>query len=286
VVRLDVERGDEAPRTRHRLRLFADEPTECAPFFALFALSLRSSFLPALTLTLLPRRPPGGRERGQGSGFVIDGPRGHVLTNAHVVAGARRVRVTFTDGRTFEARVLGVDAVTDLALLALHTSPVSASSDDAADAAALRTDARIAAQLLPAAPLGDSRALEVGDWVVAVGNPFGLDNSVTLGIVSALRRTAAEVGIPDKRLDFIQTDAAINPGNSGGPLVNEFGEVVGISTAIRADAEGIGFGIPINTAKRVVDRLAAGRPVQHPYLGIQVRERIHAGAGGPFFGVC
>jgi S1-C subfamily serine protease len=194
---------------------------------------------------------------------VVDGVRGHVLTNAHVVAGARRVRVTFTDGRTLEARVLGVDAVTDLALLELQTTPIESASHFA-------HDARIGAQALPAAPLGDSRALEVGDWVVAVGNPFGLDNSVTLGIVSALRRTAAEVGIPDKRLDFIQTDAAINPGNSGGPLVNEFGEVVGISTAIRADAEGIGFAIPINTAKRVVETLAAGRPVQHPYLGIQV----------------
>ncbi len=208
---------------------------------------------------------------------MVDGARGHVLTNAHVVAGARRVRVTFTDGRTLEARVLGVDAVTDLALLELQTTPASAG--DASSAANDDASSRIAAQTLPAAPLGDSRALEVGDWVVAVGNPFGLDNSVTLGIVSALRRTAAEVGIPDKRLDFIQTDAAINPGNSGGPLVNEFGEVIGISTAIRADAEGIGFAIPINTAKRVVETLAAGRPVQHPYLGIQVRAVCVCAAG-------
>lgn len=197
---------------------------------------------------------PSAHERGQGSGFVVDGARGHVLTNAHVVAGARAVRVTFTDGRTFDAAVLGADEVTDIALLSISACGGAAQAP------------------LPAAPpLGDSGALDVGDWVVAVGNPFGLDSSVTLGIVSALRRSAAEVGIPDKRLAFIQTDAAINPGNSGGPLVNEFGEVVGLSTAIRADAEGIGFAIPINTARAVADALAAGRPVHHPYLGIQVR---------------
>jgi S1-C subfamily serine protease len=196
---------------------------------------------------------------------VVDGARGHILTNAHVVNGATAMRVTFTDGRTFEARLLGSDDVTDLALLAVvpPRSPAGAAAEDVADA--------IAALALPQAPLGDSRCLDVGDWVVAVGNPVGLDSSVTLGIVSALRRSAAEVGIPDKRLDFIQTDAAINPGNSGGPLVNEFGEVVGISTAIRADAEGIGFAIPINTAKGVAAALAEGRPVQHPYLGIQAR---------------
>jgi hypothetical protein len=178
------------------------------------------------------------------------------------------MRVTFTDGRTFEARLLGSDDVTDLALLAVvpPRAPAGAAAEDVADA--------IAALALPQAPLGDSPCLDVGDWVVAVGNPVGLDSSVTLGIVSALRRSAAEVGIPDKRLDFIQTDAAINPGNSGGPLVNEFGEVVGISTAIRADAEGIGFAIPINTAKGVAAALAEGRPVQHPYLGIQARFHV------------
>ena len=204
--------------------------------------------------------------------MVIDGSKGHILTNAHVVAGATAMRVTFTDGRIFEARLLGSDDVTDLALLVVvpPRSAYAPSADVTPDDAAA-TAAAIAALALPQAPLGDSRGLDVGDWVVAVGNPVGLDSSVTLGIVSALRRSAAEVGIPDKRLDFIQTDAAINPGNSGGPLVNEFGEVVGISTAIRADAEGIGFAIPINTAKGVAEALAEGRPVQHPYLGIQAR---------------
>jgi len=218
---------------------------------------------------------------------VIDGLKGHILTNAHVVAGATAMRVTFTDGRTFEARLLGSDDVTDLALLAVvpprsanaHAPAAAAAPDDAA-----ATAAAIAALALPQAPLGDSRGLDVGDWVVAVGNPVGLDSSVTLGIVSALRRSAAEVGIPDKRLDFIQTDAAINPGNSGGPLVNEFAEVVGISTAIRADAEGIGFAIPINTAKGVAEALAEGRPVQHPYLGIQARYSSRLTCGGAWNG--
>jgi S1-C subfamily serine protease len=152
-------------------------------------------------------------------------------------------------------RLLGSDAVTDLALLVVVPESAAeaawegseASSRDE-DGAAQAAAAAVAALKLPQAPLGDSCSLDVGDWVVAVGNPVGLDSSVTLGIVSALRRSAAEVGIPGKRMDFIQTDAAINPGNSGGPLVNEFGEVVGISSAIRADAEGIGFAIPINTA--------------------------------------
>ncbi|MEO0737188.1 MAG: PDZ domain-containing protein, partial [Cyanobacteria bacterium J06649_12] len=110
------------------------------------------------------------------------------------------------------------------------------------------------------------------DWAIAVGNPLGLDNTVTLGIVSTLKRSSATVGIPDKRLDFIQTDAAINPGNSGGPLLNSQGEVIGINTAIRADAMGIGFAIPINKAKSIQDQLARGERIAHPYLGIQIAD--------------
>jgi S1-C subfamily serine protease len=110
----------------------------------------------------------------------------------------------------------------------------------------------------------------VGDWAIAVGNPLGLDNTVTLGIVSTLQRSSAQVGIPDKRLDFIQTDAAINPGNSGGPLLNQQGEVIGINTAIRPDAMGIGFAIPVNQAKAISVQLARGEKVTHPYLGIRM----------------
>lgn len=187
------------------------------------------------------------RQRGQGSGFIIDS-NGIVLTNAHVVSGADRVQVTLKDGRTFEGKVLGTDRITDLAVVEI---------DDPE-------------QQLPVAPLGDSDHVQVGDWAIAVGNPLGLDNTVTLGIISTLNRPSSEVGIPDKRVDFIQTDAAINPGNSGGPLLNDRGEVIGINTAIRANAMGIGFAIPINKAKAIQGQLAKGEKVAHPYIGVQI----------------
>lgn len=193
------------------------------------------------------RVPQEERLRGQGSGFIIDGS-GDILTNAHVVDEADRVTVTLKDGRTFEGTVEGVDEVTDMAVV-----KVDAGND-----------------ALPTATLGDSEQVQVGDWAIAVGNPLGLDNTVTLGIVSTLKRSSATVGIPDKRLDFIQTDAAINPGNSGGPLLNAQGDVIGINTAIRADAMGIGFAIPINKAKEIKDRLSRGERIAHPYLGVQI----------------
>jgi S1-C subfamily serine protease len=192
---------------------------------------------------------PQGEERlrGQGSGFIIDAS-GVILTNAHVVDNADRVTVTLKDGRTFEGEVRGADEVTDLAVVKIA----------------------VAGGGLPVAPLGDSEQVQVGDWAIAVGNPLGLDNTVTLGIVSTLNRSSALVGIPDKRLEFIQTDAAINPGNSGGPLLSAQGEVIGINTAIRANASGIGFAIPINKAKEITPQLARGERVVHPYLGIQI----------------
>jgi S1-C subfamily serine protease len=183
--------------------------------------------------------------RGQGSGFLID-KSGVILTNSHVVNGADKVTVTLKDGRTFEGKVRGSDDVTDLAVVKVNGSD------------------------LPAAPLGDSDSTAVGDWAIAVGNPLGLDNTVTLGIVSTLHRSSAQIGMSDKRIDFIQTDAAINPGNSGGPLLNDRGEVIGINTAIRADAMGIGFAIPINKAKSIKDALAKGEKIPHPYLGVQM----------------
>lgn len=194
--------------------------------------------------TQLPRQE---RLRGQGSGFVID-KSGTVLTNAHVVDRADRVTVTLNDGSIFPGEVLGTDEVTDLAVVKINTKGVN----------------------VPVAALGDSDAVKVGDWAIAVGNPLGFDNTVTLGIISTLKRSSAAVGIPDKRLDFIQTDAAINPGNSGGPLLNGLGEVIGINTAIRADAMGIGFAIPINKAKAIYAQLAKGEKVSHPFLGIQM----------------
>ncbi len=183
--------------------------------------------------------------RGQGSGFLID-KSGVLLTNSHVVNGADKVTVTLKDGRKFEGKVRGVDEVTDLAVVKIEGND------------------------LPVAILGVSTDVQVGDWAIAVGNPLGLDNTVTLGIVSTLKRSSVSIGIPDKRLDFIQTDAAINPGNSGGPLLNDNGEVIGINTAIRADAMGIGFAIPIDKAKELKDQLARGEKIRHPYLGVQM----------------
>jgi S1-C subfamily serine protease len=183
--------------------------------------------------------------KGTGSGFIIS-TDGKIVTNAHVVAGADRVKVTLKDGRVLEGKVVGIDRVTDVAVL------------------------RVDAQNLPVVKLGDSDRLVQGEWTIAIGNPLGLDNTVTVGIVSATGRTSSQVGIPEKRVNFIQTDAAINPGNSGGPLLNARGEVIGINTAIRANAQGLGFAIPIQTAKRISTELFATGKVRHPYLGVQM----------------
>jgi S1-C subfamily serine protease len=195
----------------------------------------------------MPSAPYEEHLQGQGSGFVVNGD-GTILTNAHVVDGADEVMVTLKDGRKFAGEVKGVDEVTDLAVVKIQVQGGG----------------------LPTSVLGDSDQVQVGDWAIAVGNPLGLDNTVTLGIVSTLNRPSATAGIPEKRLDFIQTDAAINPGNSGGPLLNEQGEVIGINTAIRANAMGIGFAIPINKAKEITAVLARGEKVSHPYLGVQI----------------
>ncbi|BAB74457.1 serine proteinase [Nostoc sp. PCC 7120 = FACHB-418] len=189
---------------------------------------------------------PPEQMRGLGSGFIID-KSGLILTNAHVVDKADRVTVRLKDGRSFDGKVQGIDEVTDLAVVKIN-----------------------AGNSLPVAPLGSSNNVQVGDWAIAVGNPLGFDNTVTLGIVSTLKRSSAQVGITDKRLDFIQTDAAINPGNSGGPLLNDKGEVIGINTAIRADAMGIGFAIPIDKAKAIATQLERDGKVAHPYLGVQM----------------
>jgi S1-C subfamily serine protease len=188
------------------------------------------------------------RERGQGSGVVIDAARGLVLTNAHVVDAVDLVEVTLADGRQLDGQVVGADPVTDLALVKLEGQ-----------------------RQLAAAPLGDSEALQVGDWAIALGSPYGLERTVTLGIVSSLHRDINSLGFSDKRLDLIQTDAAINPGNSGGPLVNSMGEVIGINTLVRSGpGAGLGFAIPINLARRVALQLADGGQVVHPYLGLQL----------------
>ncbi|MEM9450160.1 MAG: HhoA/HhoB/HtrA family serine endopeptidase [Cyanobacteria bacterium P01_E01_bin.6] len=228
VVRIDTERVVT--------REFGQNPFSNDPFFRQFFGDQFSQQFP---------QQREFRQRGQGSGFIVDGT-GIVLTNAHVVSGADTVTVNLRDGRTFQGEVKGADDTLDLAVVKIE-------GDD-----------------LPVAPLGNSERVKVGDWAIAVGNPLGLDNTVTLGIVSTLNRSSSQVGIPDKRIDFIQTDAAINPGNSGGPLLNERGEVIGINTAIRADAEGIGFAIPIDAAKEIQGRLSRGEAIPHPFIGIRM----------------
>ena len=190
--------------------------------------------------------PPRARvERGQGSGVIFDG-QGLVLTNAHVVENMDRVMVGLPDGRRVSGEVVGQDPVTDLAVVKLQGGG-----------------------LWPTAPLGDSDRLRVGDWAIAVGNPFGLENTVTLGIVSNLNRNVSQLGIQGKRLDLIQTDAAINPGNSGGPLLNSSGEVVGINTLVRSGpGAGLGFAIPINRAKTIALQLVNQGRASHPMVGI------------------
>ncbi len=194
-----------------------------------------------------PGRPSPRHQQSQGSGFLIS-EDGFILTNSHVVDEASSIVVTLTDGREYEAEVIGTDPETEVALIKIEG-----------------TD-------LPVVKLGDSDALEVGEWAVAIGNPFGLQATVTSGIISATGRD--RVGITDFE-DFIQTDAAINPGNSGGPLLNIDGEVVGINTAIFTRSGGymgIGFAIPINMALDIKDALIEDGRVQRSLIGIFLQE--------------
>ena len=194
------------------------------------------------------------KERGQGSGVIIDSS-GLILTNAHVVERVDHVMITLQNGNQLDGKVIGTDQVTDLALVKVNELSG-----------------------LESAQLGDSEDLQVGDWAIALGTPYGLESTVTLGIVSSLHRDINSLGFSDKRLDLIQTDAAINPGNSGGPLINSTGEVIGINTLVRSGpGAGLGFAIPINLASKVTNQLLANGEVIHPYLGAQLvllNERI------------
>jgi serine protease Do len=191
--------------------------------------------------------PESHREGGLGSGVIVS-PDGYILTNNHVVDGATDVRVTLADRREYKARVIGTDPKTDIALI------------------------KVDASNLPVITIGDSSKLEVGDAVLAIGNPYGVGQTVTMGIVSATRRTG--LGIEDYE-DFIQTDASINPGNSGGALVNDRGELVGINTAILAPGsggnQGIGFAVPVNLARNVMDEIVTHGHVTRSYLGVTVQ---------------
>ena len=189
--------------------------------------------------------PPGERERaGVGSGVIIDA-QGHILTNLHVIKGADEITVRFHNKKEVTGKVVGTDSTTDLAVIRIP-----------------------AGEGVVAAPLGDSDRIEVGEWAIAIGSPFGLEQTVTVGVVSATGRS--EVGIVPNE-NFIQTDASINPGNSGGPLLNARGEVIGINTAILSSGQGIGFAIPINTAQRVARALISSGRVVRGWLGVSLQ---------------
>jgi serine protease Do len=183
------------------------------------------------------------KQQSLGSGFIVD-KEGYILTNNHVVAKADDIKVTLSDGRSYEAAVKGTDPKTDIALIKID-----------------------AENHLPVARMGDSDALQVGEWVMAIGNPFGLNHTVTVGVVSGKGRVLG-TGPYD---NFIQTDASINPGNSGGPLINMDGDVVGINTLIFASGQGLGFSIPINLAKGIMDQLRETGTVTRGWLGVQIQ---------------
>ncbi len=190
--------------------------------------------------------------RGKGSGFIISSD-GYILTNYHVIKNADKIIVTLSDNRRFNARVVGADPTVDVAVI------------------------KIDAKNLPTLPLGDSDKVEVGEWVVAIGNPFGLSHTVTVGVISAKGRTI-RAG-KESFENFLQTDAAINPGNSGGPLLNLKGEVIGINTAIIPYAQGIGFAIPINTAKQILNDLIKYGRVKRGWLGVYIQAMTPSLAG-------
>ena len=192
--------------------------------------------------------PSTQRQQGQGSGFITRA-NGLIFTNEHVVRGADRVNVTLPDGRRFQGTVLGGDPLTDVAVV------------------------KVVAENLPVASLGNSDQLRPGEWAIAIGNPFGLNNTVTAGIISAVDRTDANIG-EGQRVPYIQTDAAVNPGNSGGPLISAAGEVIGMNTAIRkAPGAGLSFAVPINLAKRIAQQIVSTGQASHPFIGVQLRSR-------------
>ena len=185
-------------------------------------------------------------EQSQGSGFIFGD--GLVMTNAHVVNRSQKLIVGLSNGKKYKGKLIGQDLLTDLAVIKLEGKGP-----------------------WPKAKLGDSTKIEVGDWAIAVGNPFGLENTVTLGIISNLNRNVSQLGIYDKKFELIQTDAAINPGNSGGPLLNSKGEVIGINTLIRSGpGAGLSFAIPINKAKNIASQLIKNGKVIHPMIGINL----------------
>ena len=233
VVTIDTQRYVKKRKFQRNSQLFLD------PYFErFFGLDLPNDNQPRI-------------EQSQGSGFIF--ADGLVMTNAHVVNGSDKVIVGLTNGKKLNAKLIGQDFFTDLAVLKIEGKGP-----------------------WPKAQLGDSTKIKVGDWAIAVGNPFGLENTVTLGIISNLNRNVTQLGIYDKKLELIQTDAAINPGNSGGPLLNSDGEVIGINTLIRSGpGAGLSFAIPINKAKEIAYQLINNGKVIHPMIGISLIDEIN-----------
>ena len=228
VVTIDTQRLVKNKQYSGNSKIFLD------PYFERF-------FGLELPLEIQPRI-----EQSQGSGFIFGD--GLVMTNAHVVNGSEKLVVGLSNGNKYQAKLVGQDLLTDLAVIKLDGKGP-----------------------WPKAILGDSTKVEVGDWAIAVGNPFGLENTVTLGIISNLNRNVSQLGIYDKKFELIQTDAAINPGNSGGPLLNSEGEVIGINTLIRSGpGAGLSFAIPINKAKDIASQLIKDGRVVHPMIGINL----------------
>ncbi|OIO98991.1 MAG: hypothetical protein AUJ92_00365 [Armatimonadetes bacterium CG2_30_59_28] len=206
--------------------------------------------LPDMFRDVLPKEffdPVPKESKGKGSGVIIDSKKGLVLTNAHVVTSATTIRVSLPDKREFEGKVLGSDSLTDIAVV------------------------QIKGKNLPQAELGTSRDLDPGSWAIAIGNPYGYQNTVTVGVVSALDRKLMAPG-GNLLEHLIQTDASINPGNSGGPLCDIRGRVIGINTAIVPYAQGIGFSIAVDQAKEVSDQLIKHGKIKHPYIGVRLQD--------------
>lgn len=202
-----------------------------------------------------PQQAPGGKGRvmpnapkmerhNSGSGLIIR-PDGYILTNAHVVRGASKIKVRLNDARVLPGKVVGIDNFSDIAVV------------------------KIDGTSFPTAHMGTSSNLRPGEFAIAIGNPLGLDHTVTLGIISAVKRSVTDV---NGNINFIQTDAAINPGNSGGPLLNLHGDVIGINTAMQSNAQNIGFSIPIDIARDVADNLIANKKIIRPWLGLAMQE--------------
>lgn len=206
--------------------------------------------LPDMFRDVLPKEffdPVPKESKGKGSGVIIDSKKGLVLTNAHVVTSATTIRVSLPDKREFEGKVLGSDSLTDIAVV------------------------QIKGKNLPQAELGTSRDLDPGSWAIAIGNPYGYQNTVTVGVVSALDRKLMAPG-GNLLEHLIQTDASINPGNSGGPLCDIRGRIIGINTAIVPYAQGIGFSIAVDQAKEVSDQLIKHGKIKHPYIGVRLQD--------------